>query len=34
VDIPRPRFEHRRDQQYFETVDRVMEILQNGKGHI
>ena len=34
VDIPRPRFEHRRDQQYFETVDRVMELLKNGKGHV
>ena len=32
VDIPRPRFEHRRDQQYFETVDRVMELL--GRNHI
>jgi NitT/TauT family transport system ATP-binding protein len=34
VDIPRPRFDHRRDQQYFETVDRVMELLKNGKGHV
>ena len=34
VDIPRPRFEHRRDQQYFETVDRVMGLLTNGKGHV
>jgi NitT/TauT family transport system ATP-binding protein len=34
VDIPRPRFEHRRDQQYFETVDRVMELLTNGKGRV
>jgi len=34
VDTPRPRFEHRRDKQYFETVDRVMDILQNGKGHV
>jgi NitT/TauT family transport system ATP-binding protein len=34
VDIPRPRFEHQRDQRYFETVDRVMDILQNGKGHV
>ncbi|MFH2112773.1 MAG: ABC transporter ATP-binding protein [Candidatus Bathyarchaeota archaeon] len=32
VDIPRPRFEHRRDQQYFETVDRVMDLL--GKNHV
>jgi NitT/TauT family transport system ATP-binding protein len=34
VDIPRPRFDHRRDQQYFETVDRVMELLKNGKGRV
>jgi NitT/TauT family transport system ATP-binding protein len=32
VDIPRPRFEHRRDQKYFETVDRVMDLL--GKNHV
>jgi len=34
VDIPRPRFDHRRDQQYFETVDGVMELLKNGKGRV
>jgi len=32
VDIPRPRFQHQRDPQYFETVDKVMELLENGKG--
>ena len=32
VDIPRPRFEHRRDQKYFKTVDRVMDLL--GKNHV
>jgi NitT/TauT family transport system ATP-binding protein len=30
VEIPRPRFEHRREPVYFRFVDEVMEILQNG----
>jgi NitT/TauT family transport system ATP-binding protein len=29
VEIPRPRFEHRREPVYFRFVDEVMEILQN-----
>ena len=30
IDVPRPRYEHRRDERYFQLVDEVMEILQNG----
>jgi NitT/TauT family transport system ATP-binding protein len=30
IDIPRPRYDHRRDEMYFHLVDEVMEILQNG----
>jgi NitT/TauT family transport system ATP-binding protein len=30
IEIPRPRFEHRREPVYFRFVDEVMEILQNG----
>jgi NitT/TauT family transport system ATP-binding protein len=31
VDIPRPREEHLRDQAYFSFVDKVVELLGNGK---
>ena len=30
IDIARPRYEHRRDERYFQLVDEVMEFLQNG----
>jgi len=34
IDIPRPRYEHRRSQQYFDYVDKVMDALNNGKKNI
>lgn len=34
IDIPRPRYEYRRSQQYFNYVDKVMDALKNEKKNV